>query len=134
MKAKIIKRKYQLFDAQGKILGRLAAEIATVLRGKDKKDFSPHIDGGDVVVVINSDGVKVTGKKEKDKIYHSFSGYPGGISSISLGDQLKKDSRKLINMAVYGMLCKNKLRDRMMTRLLIYKDSKHDHKIDFTHK
>ena len=122
--------KYYLFDAQDKILGRLATEIAKVLRGKDKVNFSRHIDGGDFAAVINSDKVKVTGKKEKGKIYHRFSGYPGGITSITFADQLKKDSRKIIRDAVYGMLPKNKLRGGMMERLLIYKDEKHPHKID----
>jgi large subunit ribosomal protein L13 len=124
--------KHYLFDAQGKILGRLATEIAKILRGKEKVGFARHIDGGDFAVVINSDKVKVSGKKEEGKIYHRFSGYPGGITSITFADQLKKDSRKIIQDAVYGMLPKNKLRGGMMKRLLIYKDEKHPHKIDKT--
>lgn len=125
-----IQRKYHLFDAEGRILGRMATEIALILRGKGKVDFTPNIDGGDFVVVINADKVGVTGKKMDGKIYNHFSGYPGGISSIKLKDQLIKDSRKVIESAVYGMLCKNKLRDKMMTRLLIYTDAQHKHKID----
>lgn len=114
-------------------MGRLATEIAVILRGKNKSDFTPHIDGGDCVVVINTDKIIVTGNKMLGKIYHRFSGYPGGITSIALKDQIKKDSRKIIQSAVYGMLPKNKLRDKMMRRFFIYKDNKHDHKIDITH-
>ncbi|QQS20706.1 MAG: 50S ribosomal protein L13 [Candidatus Moraniibacteriota bacterium] len=120
-------RKYFVIDAQGKILGRLATQVAEALSGKRKIDFAPHIDGGDFVIVLNTDGVVVTGKKNEQKIYHRFSGYPGGITSISLKDQRKKDSRKIIESAVFGMLPKNKLRDLMMKRLLLYKDEKHAH-------
>jgi len=133
MNKQTIQRKYHLFDAEGKTLGRLATQIATVLRGKNKIDFTPHIDAGDFAVVINADRVTVTGNKMEGKIYHHFSGYPGGISSINLRDQIKKDSRKVIEAAVTGMLCKNKLRDKMLTRLLIYKNTEHKHKIDITH-
>lgn len=129
-----IDRKYHHFDAQGKILGRLATDIARILIGKDKVSYAPHIDGGDFVVITNSDGIDVTGNKRSDKIYHRFSGYPGGITSIAFKDQLKKDSRKLIWQAVYGMLPKNKLRDRMLTRLLIYKKGEHQHTIHVTHE
>jgi len=131
--SKKIERKYHLFDASGKILGRLSTEIALILRGKNKVNFTPNIDGGDFVVVINSDKIAVTGKKMEDKIYHRFSGYPGGITSIKLKDQITKDSRKVIEHSIYNMLSKNKLRGKMMTRLLIYKDDKHSHKIDTTH-
>lgn len=126
----MIDRKYHIFNAENAVLGRLATDIAKVLRGKNKVDFTPNIDGGDFAVVINSDKLKVTGKKGEDKIYHRFSGYPGGVTSTKLDDQLKKDSTKIIKSAVYHMLPKNKLRDRMITRLLIYKDEKHNHKID----
>ena len=116
-------RQKHLFDAEGKILGRLATEIAKVLSGRNKIDYTPNIDGGDFVVVINADKIRVTGKKMDDKIYHRFSGYPGGISSIALKDLLKKDSRKVIQGAVYGMLPKNNLRDKMMLRLKACKDA-----------
>jgi large subunit ribosomal protein L13 len=122
--------KYHLIDAEGKILGRLATQAAKILRGKEKSDFSPHIDNGDSVVVINSDKIEVTGNKKQSKIYHRFSGYPGGITSISLEKQMKKDSRKVMWNAIYGMLPKNKLRKRMLRRLFIYKDEKHGHKIE----
>lgn len=128
-----VQRKYHLFDAGTQVLGRMATEIAKVLRGKNKVDFTPHIDGGDFVVVINADKIKVTGNKMLGKIYNRYSGYPGGITSTKLEDQIAKDSRKVIHDAVYGMLCKNKLRNRMMTRLLVYKDANHKHKIEVTH-
>ncbi|MFZ1735928.1 MAG: 50S ribosomal protein L13 [Candidatus Moraniibacteriota bacterium] len=125
-------RKHFLIDAQGQILGRLATRVAKAVSGKGKVNFAPHIDGGDFVVVVNTDGMVVTGKKLEDKIYHRFSGYPGGITSIRLKDQMKKDSRKVLEMAVYGMLPKNKLRDRMMTRLLFYPNAEQKHAIDET--
>ncbi len=133
-KKNMIDRKYHLFDAQGKVLGRLATDIVKVLTGKDKVSYAPHIDGGDFVVVINADGIDVTGNKRTDKIYHRFSGYPGGITSIAFKDQLKKDSRKLIRQALYGMLPKNSLRDRMLTRLFIYKGAEQEHTIHVTHE
>lgn len=129
-----MERKYHSFDAEGKILGRLATEIARTLSGKGKVDYVPHIDGGDHVVVLNAEKIRVTGTKMDDKIYHRFSGYPGGITSIALKDLLKKDATKVIKNAVYGMLPKNKLRDRMMTRLHVYVGSEHPHKnIEVTH-
>lgn len=131
----MIDRKYHLFDAQGKVLGRLATGIARILMGKHKTDYAPHIDGGDFVVVANTDGLTVTGNKSKQKIYHRFSGYPGGITSITLGDQMKKDSRKVLWQAVYNMLPKNSLRDRMLKRLLLHKDADYKQKvIHITHE
>ena len=131
-KSKIIVRKYHLFDAKKEVLGRMATGIVRVLRGKNKVDFATNIDGGDFAVVINSDKLKVTGNKPEKKIYNYYSGYPGGIRSVKLGDKMEIDSRKVISEAVYGMLPKNKLRNPMMKRLLIYKDDKHEHKIDIT--
>lgn len=125
----MIDRKFNLFDAEKENLGRMATKIARVLRGKNKVDFTPNIDAGDFAVVINSDKLQVTGNKMEGKIYHYYSGYPGGIRSVKLKDQMEKDSTKVIKMAVYGMLPKNKLRDSMIKRLLIYKDDKHEHKI-----
>lgn len=128
-KKTMIDRKYHLFDAEGKVLGRLATEIVRLLMGKHKVSYAPHIDGGDFVVITNADGIAVTGNKAEKKIYHRFSGYPGGIHSISLGDQMKKDSRKVLWQAVYNMLPKNKLRDRMLTRLRINKKAEHTEKV-----
>lgn len=131
--AKQILRKYHIFDAQGKVLGRLATDLAQTISGKKKADWVPHIDGGDFVVVINTDGILVTGNKREGKMYHHFSGYPGGIRSIAFKDQVKKDSRKIVEAAVYGMLPKNSLRDKMLTRLLLYKGAEHRHPSDVVH-
>ncbi len=122
--------KYHLIDANDKILGRLAAEAAVILHGKNKVGFKPNIDGGDAVAVINSDKIRISGDKTKSKIYHRFSGYPSGIKSTAFSDQLKKNSREIIKEAIRGMLPKNKLRKLMMRRLFVYKDEKHPHKID----
>ena len=125
----MIDRQYHLFDAKGKVLGRLATEVARILMGKHKVTYAPHIDGGDFIVVTNADEIAVTGNKLDQKIYHRFSGYPGGIHSISLKDQMQKDSRKVFYQAVYNMLPKNKLRNRMLKRLLISKDADHKQKV-----
>ncbi len=113
--------KRHTIDATNKILGRLAVEIANLLRGKNKPGFVPYLDGGDEVVVINTDKIKVTGRKMKQKTYYRHSGYPGGIKATKLEEALKKDSREVIRRAVYGMLPKNKLRDRMIGKLKLYK-------------
>lgn len=135
MKETLLDRKYHLFDAQGKTLGRLATEISLLLMGKQRVDYARHLDQGDFVVVINTDGLQVSGNKADDKIYHRFSGYPGGIHSISFRDQVKKDSRKVLHQAVYNMLPKNKLRTKMMTRLFTYQGKEHPHKaIHITHE
>lgn len=131
---KTTKRTVHLFDAQGKVLGRLATEIATVLSGKNQVSYAPHLDGGASVVVINTNGIEVTGNKPNSKIYNRFSGYPGGITAISFKDQRKKDSRKLIWQAVYGMLPKNSLRAKMLTRLKLFRDADYGKRvIDVTH-
>lgn len=108
-------------DASGKILGRLAVEAAVLLRGKNKPDFTPRLDAGHEVTVINTDKIRVTGRKLKQKIYYQHSGYPGGIRARRLEEMLEKDSREVVRQAVYGMLPKNKLRDRMIKRLKLYK-------------
>ena len=122
-------KNYYLVDASGKILGRLAVEISQIISGRNKKSFSPNIDGGDFAVVINSDRIVVTGDKRNGKIYHRFSGYSSGITSIKFKDQMKNDSRETIRKAVYGMLPKNKLRKKMMNRMLVYKDNQYDKKL-----
>jgi large subunit ribosomal protein L13 len=124
-------RKYYLFDCDDFILGRMSTKAAFLLQGKHKVDYLPNNDGGDFIVVINSDKVRVTGNKKDQKMYHSFSGYPGGITSRTLKDKIKRDSREVISASVYGMLPKNKLRDRMMRRLLVFKDAEHGIKEKF---
>jgi large subunit ribosomal protein L13 len=129
--SKTIKRQWHLFDASQENFGRLASKAAILLRGKNKVNFAPNVDGGDYVVVVNSDNLKYTGKKNENKIYYRYSGYVGGIKSISLGDQIKKDSREVIRKAVYRMLPRNKLRDQVIKRLKTYKDDNHPYKNKF---
>lgn len=126
-----IKRSWHLFDVSGKILGRVASEIATVLMGKSKPYFVSNLDCGDYVVVINAQSVKVTGNKELQKKYSRHSGYPGGYREETLMELRKRDSREIIRYAVLGMLPQNKLRDRMLTRLFIFKAAEHTYQDKF---
>ena len=126
-KASDITRDWYLVDAEGKTLGRLCTEIATVLRGKHKPTFTPHIDGGAYVVVINAEKVVLTGKKTSQKVYRNHSGYFGGLKEVSFKDMLQKNPEEIVRHAVYGMLSKNRLRDPMMKRLKIYVGSEHKH-------
>lgn len=120
-----IERKWHVFDASEENFGRLSSKIAMILRGKNKATFTPHIDAGDNVVVINTDKVKFSGKKATGKIYYQHSGYLGGMKETALKDQIEKDSREVIRGAVYGMLPKNKLRAEMMKRLRVFKGGEH---------
>ncbi|MCF7874277.1 MAG: 50S ribosomal protein L13 [Candidatus Omnitrophica bacterium] len=115
-----------LINAQGKILGRLATRIAKILQGKHKADYTPNSICGDKVVVINAKKIKVTGKKEKDKKYDKYSGYPGGRKEISLEELSEKNPSKVLFYAVGGMLPKNLLRKNMLRSLKIYPDSNHE--------
>lgn len=128
-----MERKFHQYDAQGKILGRLASEMAKTLSGRNKVSYTPNIDAGDFVVLVNSDKVVASGRKMDKKVYHNFSGYPGGIKTMTLKNKMKSDSKKVIWAAVYGMLPKNKLRKEMLKRLKIYKDESHKHQIDIKH-
>lgn len=121
-----------MVDARAKVLGRVAVRVAEILSGKRKPEFAPNVDGGDFVVVTNTDFLVVTGRKLEQKKYHRFSGYPGGIKTKSLKEVMKQDSRKAIEVAISGMLPKNKLRDRMLKRLLLYRDGQHAHTIHET--
>ena len=116
-----------IIDASGKTLGRMATEIAHRLRGKHKPEYAPHMDNGDYVVVINAEKVKVTGNKGTDKIYHSHTGYPGGIKSISFDKLLEKAPERTIQSAVKGMLPKNPLGRQMFRKLKVYSGSEHPH-------
>lgn len=122
-----ISPRWFLIDAKGQVLGRIATKIADILRGKDKSYFSPSTDTGDFVIVVNADKVILTGKKLQNKLYHSHSGYPGGIKSVPAVDLLKKHPEELILKAVDGMLPKNKLRKRFITKLKIYAGGEHPH-------
>lgn len=122
---KEIKRDWRLVDVEGKVLGRIASEIAKFLQGKHKVNYVPHLDMGDYVVVINVKKVIITGKKAKNKIYTKYSGYPGGLRTIVFDELFKKNPTEIIRHAVSGMLPKNKLRDRRLARLYIFADGKH---------
>jgi len=123
-----VKRQWFLVDAKGKILGRLAARVASVLRGKHKPIFSPDLDTGDGVIVINAAGIKVTGRKLKEKVYRRYSGYPGGLKEVALEDMLKNKPTTVIRLAVERMLLKGHLAEEMIKKLKIYADDKHPHK------
>jgi large subunit ribosomal protein L13 len=122
-----IKRGWYLIDAKDRVLGRLATEIATRLRGKHKPDYTPHMDTGDYIVVINANQVRVTGNKPNDKIYYSHSGYPGGIKSINFSDLIKKHPERVIERAVKGMLPKGPLGRAMYRKLKIFAGPEHKH-------
>ena len=124
-KAGDIKRGWHLIDTQGKILGRTASAIAELLMGKSKPYFARNLDCGDYVVVINAQDVAVTGKKEKDKVYTRYSGYPGGLRKITLSELRKSRPEEIIRHAVSGMLPKNRLKDSMLKRLYIFKGAEH---------
>ena len=126
-KAEDIQRKWYLIDARGQVLGRLASRVARILRGKDKPFFSPHMDLGDHVVVINADKVVLTGKKLYQKVYYHHSGYPGGLKATTARKLLKENPERLIEDAVRGMLPKNKLGDAIFKKLKVYAGSDHPH-------
>jgi large subunit ribosomal protein L13 len=125
--AKDIEREWYLVNAEGKTLGRLAAEIAKVLRGKHKPIYTPHLDCGDYVIVVNADKVRVTGRKLDQKMYYRHSGYPGGIKSISLRNQLQKHPERVLQAAVRGMLPRNPLGRKMLKKLKVYAGGSHPH-------
>lgn len=122
-----IERKWYVIDAEGKTLGKLAVEAAMILRGKKKPIYTPHIDTGDYVVVINAEKVAVTGKKETDKIYKRHSGYPGGLKETSLGEMREKKPEEIIMHAVKGMMPKGKLGRQMFKKLKVYAGPEHPH-------
>jgi len=121
------KRKWYLIDAEGKSLGRLASELATILRGKNLVTFTPHLDLGGYVVVINTDKIKITGKKAEQEKYFHYSGYPGGMKATGLGESVKKDSGKALCRTVRNMLPANKLRAEMMKRLKTFPGAEHSY-------
>ena len=120
-------RGWYVVDATGITLGRLATQIATVLRGKHKPIFTPGLDCGDFVIVVNADKVHVTGRKLDQKLYYRFSGYPGGLTSTSLRDQLEHHPERVIEAAVKGMLARNKLRRQLIKKLKVYAGPEHPH-------
>ena len=127
IKQEDVRRSWYVIDAADKTLGRLSTQIAIRIRGKHKPEYTPHVDTGDYVVVGNADKVRVTGNKMNDKIYHHHTGYPGGIKSISLAKLLQKKPEKVVEMAVKGMMPKNKLSRSMINKLKVYAGSDHPH-------
>jgi len=122
-----VERKWYVVDAEGKTLGRLAAEVAKVLRGKNKPTFTPHVDTGDHVIVLNADKVVLTGKKLAQKTYFRHSGYPGGTTFTTAGKMLETRPERVVEMAVKGMLPKNSLGRKMFTKLKVYAGAEHPH-------
>ena len=122
-----VTRKWWVVDAEGKNLGRLASEIAIVLRGKNKPQYTPHVDTGDFVVVVNAGKVATTGNKLTGKIYYRHSGYPGGLKSRTLGEMLQRRPTEVLRKAVKGMLPKNRLAAQQLGKLKLYAGDKHPH-------
>ena len=122
-----IRRDWYVVNASGKTLGRLATEIARRLRGKHKAEYTPHMDTGDYIVVINAKDVRVSGNKQKDKMYHHHTGYPGGIESINFEKLIQKKPERVIEKAVKGMLPKGPLGREMFRKLKVYADDQHQH-------
>jgi large subunit ribosomal protein L13 len=120
-------RDWLLVDASGKTLGRLATQIADILRGKRKPEYTPHIDTGDFVIVVNAEKIAVTGNKLEDKQYHRHSGYPGGLRSRSLAEMLERRPEEVIRIAVKGMLPRNRLARQQLTKLKVYAGPDHPH-------
>ncbi len=122
-----VRRDWYLVDAAGKTLGRLASEIAHRLRGKHKAEYTPHVDTGDYIVVVNAEKIRVTGNKATDKIYHRHSGYPGGLKSLSFAHMLGKAPERVLQNAVRGMLPRNPLGRAMFRKLRVYAGPEHPH-------
>jgi len=122
-----VKRDWYVVDAEGKTLGRMATEIARRLRGKHKAEYTPHVDTGDYIVVVNAEKVKVTGKKATDKIYYSHTGYPGGIKEINFEKLVAIKPEMIIEKAVKGMLPRNPLGRAMFRKLKVYAGNEHNH-------
>lgn len=122
-----VERKWYVIDATDQTLGRLSSEVAAILRGKHKATYTPHVDTGDFVIIINAEKVKLTGNKLKDKKYYRHSGYPGGIKEISAGELLQKRPERAIEIAVKGMLPHNRLGRAMFKKLKVYRGGEHPH-------
>jgi large subunit ribosomal protein L13 len=126
-KVNLDQRKWHVIDADGAVLGRLAAQVADILRGKNKPIYTPHLDAGDFVIVINAEKVRVTGKKEKDKVYMTYSGWKGGEKRATVEQIRAKNPERLIEHAVKGMIPKNRLGRVLLTKLKVFKGPKHNH-------
>ena len=122
-----VQKKWHVLDADGMVAGRLASRVSIILRGKDKPIFTPHVDTGDYVIIINADKVRLTGNKLEQKAYYRHSGYPGGLKKVLAKDMMKNSPEKIIIYAVKGMLPKNKLGRRQLSKLKVYRGPDHPH-------
>lgn len=122
-----VDRKWYVIDAEGQTLGRLASEVASILRGKHKATYTPHVDTGDYVILINAEKIQLTGNKLNDKMYRTYSGYPGGLKEMNYGTLLAKKPEKALEVAIKGMLPHNRLGRAMFKKLKVYKGSEHPH-------
>ena len=122
-----VERNWYIIDAAGKTLGRLASEAASIIRGKHKPQFTPHVDTGDFVIVINAEKIELTGKKMQNKKYYRHSMYPGGLKVTTAADMLANKPERMLEFAIHGMLPKNRLGDKMKLKLKVYKGSEHPH-------
>lgn len=127
LKAKEVERRWHVVDAEGRLLGRLASEVAQLLRGKHRPTFTPHMDNGDFVIIVNAAKIKVTGDKLRQKIYYRHSGYPGGLKETSLARMLETRPERVLQAAVKGMLPHNRLSRRILRHLKVYGGSEHPH-------
>ena len=122
-----VERKWYVVDANGQTLGRLATQVAMILRGKHRPTYTPHVDTGDHVIIINAEKIHLTGKKLQDKKYYRHSGYPGGIKSVTAGEVLQRHPERVIKAAVWGMIPHNKLGRQMIKKLKVYAGAEHPH-------
>jgi large subunit ribosomal protein L13 len=122
-----VEHRWYVLDARGKVLGRAASQVASILRGKHKPSYTPHVDDGDFVIVVNAAEVELTGRKRENKLYHRYSGYPGGIRTVSAGRLLEKHPGRLFESVVRGMLPKNPLGRKMLKKLKVYAGPDHPH-------
>jgi len=127
VKKEEVNRSWFVVDADGEVLGRLSTRIATVLRGKHHPEYTPHVDTGDYVIVVNADKIRFTGNKENVKIYQNYSGYPGGLKELTAAEIRSRRPERLIEIAVKGMLPKNKLGNAMIKKLFVYAGPEHPH-------
>ena len=127
VRAQDVERNWFVIDAQGQTLGRLTSRIASILRGKHKPEYTPHVDCGDYVIVVNAEKIHVTGRKLSQKKYYRHSGYPGGLKQVTLRDQLQKFPDRVVESAVRGMLPKNRLGRQMFKKLKVYSGPAHPH-------
>ncbi|HNR14085.1 MAG TPA: 50S ribosomal protein L13 [Thermodesulfobacteriota bacterium] len=122
-----VEKHWYLVDADNKVLGRLASQVASILSGKTKPVYTPHVDTGDYVIIVNAKKIKLTGRKLADKVYHHYSGYPGGLKTEGVRNLLQEKPEEVIRTAVRGMLPKNRLGRKMLKKLVVYPDAQHPH-------